>query len=353
MAIKFVLKQNLPKPQSADKQAFGEYIFDENMFTVGSDAANNLVLAESAPEQAVIVRDEEHLTLINSAKGTRLNGENLRPESISPLRHGDEIRIGNYIISVVDDETDLPPREKTEQAITGFNGSSNLNGRAKNIAAENEISPLPEDAKQTENSLEEMSPTRNFAEILDTLRTEEDSFYFIVKAENRETARVMLEHAETPIGANDKGKINFAVGQISTLYAVARKDWSGILLESKRRNSVFVNDEKVETARRLRNDDRVSFVAPTKCSLILHEPSSLVALESILSARVASNGATRFGGLAANNAGATENALPVAIENASLLERKYFGYFSFIEIVTMFIGTLIGAVLFFLFFEFM
>lgn len=343
MATRFVLKQNLPKAQAGSNPTLGEYIFDDVMFTVGSDAANNLVLAESASEQAVVVREADHLTLINSAEGTLLNGQNLRREAINPLANGDEIRIGNYIIHVVD-EASLP-FEKARQASPAING--NTNG-----FAENEISHLqPEEAEPAVNSSAAPQPSRNFADILNTMRTEEDSFYFTVKNGVAETGRFMLEHAETPIGADGKGGVAFAVEQISTLLAVARKDWSGILLESQRRNSVFVNDEAVETARRLQNDDLVSFAAPTKCSLVLHEPSSLVALESMLSARVASGGA-RYGGLAANSAAASENALQPADEKPSLLERRYFGHFSFIEIVTMVIGTLIGAVLFFLFFEF-
>jgi hypothetical protein len=341
MAIKFVLKQIISGTSAENNPTLKEYIFDENMFTVGSDTANNLVVSEVASEQAVIVREGDFLTLINRADGTRLNEQVLLREAFHTLTDGDEISFGKYIISVFDDALNSTSETAKHQS----------RQRLK-VVKEQTILPVPHTQFQPEKIAEELPTPRSFADILDTMRTEEDSFYFTIIEKDTETERIPLEQAEIPIGASSKGKIAFSIEQISTLYAVARKDWSGILLESQRRNSVYVNDEVVETTRRLRNDDRVCFAAPTKFSLILHEPSSLVALESLLSARVAENG-TRFGGLAAANSGATENESALENQNNSLLERRFFNHFSFTEIVTMIIATLIGAVLFFLFFEFM
>lgn len=344
MAIKFVLKQNLPKNSAAKDQTVGEHIFEGNMFTVGSDAANNLVLNETAAEQIVVIRDGVSLTLINRADGTQVNGQKLNRESMFALTNGDEIGIGNYVISVIDSAKAAANRAE--------NQTIPVIAKTANGTTQNQLPTVTEVKSETEKSSKNLQPTRNFADILDTMRTEEDSFYFIFKDEKGENGRIPLEQPEMPIGANGKGKIAFSIEQISTLFAVARKDWSGILLESQKRNSVYVNDEAIETTRRLRNDDRISFAAPVNCTLILHEPSSLVALESMLSPTTNSNGA-RFGSLAANNAETAENAIAAKNQNVSPLERLYFGYFSFFEIVTMIIGTLIGAVLFFLLFEFM
>lgn len=343
MPTKFVLKQSLPKTPAASSPTLGEYVFDGGMFTVGSDEANSLVLSQIAPEQAVIVHEGDHLTLINSADGTRLNGQNLRREAIQPLANGDEILIGNYIVLVVDEETGTP--SKNPAPIPPPSGVS-LNG---NAAAEDFISPLQTRIVQPETAPDKPMPPRNFASVLDTLRTEEDSFYFVVRNGTQETGRIPLEQTETPIGTNDKGAIAFNIEQILTPLAVARKDWSGILIEARRRNSVFVNDEAVDTVKRLRNDDRVSFSAPVQFSLVLHEPSLLVALEPFLSARSSANG-SRAGDAAT---GKQTTALTAATKNVPLLERRFFGYFSFVEVLTMVIGTLIGAILFFLFFEFM
>jgi predicted component of type VI protein secretion system len=108
MAVRFVIKQNGSKQTAGENPAIAEYVFDENLFTIGSDAANHLVLAETAAEQAVVVREEEFLTLINRAEGTNLNGKPLRREAFLPLGDGDRIEIGTYTIFVFDSGTEKP-----------------------------------------------------------------------------------------------------------------------------------------------------------------------------------------------------------------------------------------------------
>lgn len=330
MGIKFVLKK-LPS-----ETLLGEYVFNDAMFTVGSDDANNLVLDEIAPEQAVIVNEGDHLKLINSNEGTHLNGQKLRREAIEVLSHADEIRIGNYVIFVVDDESDVPLRQKIEKP------KSLPDKTAKEFK---EFLPAAESVKQNRYQESEVKSMRNFAAVLDNLRTEEDSFYFSVQSDGDEIDRIPLENAEIPIGKTDKGKIAYKAEQISVLYGIARKDWSGILLESQRRNSIFINDQPLATTQRLRNDDRIRFSsAPKGFELVLHEPSLLVALEPLLNAKNSNNG------LRNGNVELNKSALETD-KSISLFERRYFGYFSFLEVLTMIIGTLIGAVMFFLFFE--
>lgn len=350
MAIKFVLKQNPAQTSATGNSLTTEFPFNGSLFTVGSDAANDLIAPGSAAEQFVIVPEEEHLMLINNAEGTTINNQTLRREALHPLATGDEIRFAGYILTVVDDEPNVPaaiPSEDFEQL-----PNPNIYATVRDVS---EV--LGDEKSKFEELLAKPSAPpapRNFADVLDALRTEEDSFYFVVKNGADEVGRIMLSEAETPIGINAKSELVFTNEQIATLYGLARKDWSGILIESQKRNAIFVNDETIETTRRLRNDDRLSFTLPSKISLALHEPSSLVALESLLSARGAENG-SRFGGLAANREGAMETVQPAAVTEpkVSLFERRFFGFFSLLEIVTMIIGTLIGAVLFFLFFEFM
>lgn len=348
---KFILRQNLPNTHTTENPVIGEYSFSGDIFTIGSDAANNLVLSGALPEQLVVMRDDdERLTLMNSADGTSLNGSKLRREAIEPLTGGDRIEIGDFVVSLVFDEGDSIVEDFKENAPLDSQSIRHTNER---LFAPETISLVIEPAAEA------TAAPRNFAEILDTLRTEEDSFYFIRQGSaGAATANVPLENIATPIGETAGGDIAFTIEEISTVFAIARKDWSGILLESQRHGAVFVNDEPVEATRRLRNDDRVRFAGRAKTVLVLHEPSSLVALESLLSARVDSNTA-RFGGLAANHAGslpASSQAAEIAAAAAagrktSPLEKKYFNHFSFVEIVSMIIGTLIGAVLFFLAFE--
>jgi hypothetical protein len=349
MAIKFVIKQNGSNKTAKDNPAVTEYFFDEDLFTIGSDAANHLVLAEGAAEQAVVVREEQFLTLINRAEGTALNGKELRREAFLPLGHGDRIEIGAYEIFVFDSEFETPE---------DFPSENNLPEAAEIPKPIEPLAPVEETVKsEYDTAPEKISPkpeaSRNFAAILDTLRTEEDSFYFIVKNKaQKEVRRITLEQAEMPLGVNQRGEIAANVDEISTFFALVRKDWSGILLEANKANAIFVNGEAVETTRRLRNDDLVSFSAPVKETLVLHEPSSLVALESLLTVRDKSD--ARFGIHKTSGAEDAGNALVTTTEKdkISLSKRVFFGYFSFFEVVMMILATLIGAVAVFLFLEF-
>lgn len=377
MSIKFVLKRNSQLSPTTNNQIIAEYAFDGNLFTIGSDPANNLVLEGSAFEQAVVVREHEQLMLINSAEGTTLNGELLRREAIQPLSLNDAIGIGNYLVSIAD--ADQPNDEKANifttifttnedeiidvyattqdisldiYATTQFNIDDITETKPDPVLASLPQSKIPEQPPSNEvQAPQESAPPRNFADILDTLRTEDDSFYLTVKnAALEEVKRIALDQAETPLGVAPNGEIVSAAENISTLCAVARKDWSGILIEAQKSNAVSVNGERITDPQRLRHDDEIVFTASPKLSLVLHEPSSLVALESLLSTRNNSN--SRFG-LGANNQNpVSADEIPEKVKKESFLERRYFKHFSFVEFVSMIIGTLIGAVLIFLLLEF-
>lgn len=352
MLSKFILKK-ASSGSATDDYIIAEHIFDGSLFTIGSDAASTIMLPEAAAEQAVVIQEKDHLTLFNRSDGTALNGRKLRRESMEPLAHGDEIKIGSYVIKLF----------AAGYAIENGNSRAAVaNAAPKDIFTTSEdiaVAHLPEIQRENKNKpeLPAKKNARNFADILNTLRTEEDSFYFIVENGKQEEKRIPLEHAEMPLGLDAKGEISGRVEKISSLYAILRKDWSGIIIETQRGGSVFVNDEAVITTRRLRNGDRVSFNTlrqndKTLPFLRLHEPSSLVALESLLETRSRDEGAN----VGTNGAGSfypTEIETSVAPDlNESFLERRFLGYFNFFEIASMIIGTLIGAVLIFLLLEF-
>ena len=342
MTIKFILRQIYSS--AADDAVIGEYVFDGSLFSIGSDPGGTIVVPESASEQAVVVEDIDHLTLINGEEGTYLNGRKLQRDAIEPLAVGDEIRIGKYVISVAS------AAAAAEKNLNGANPQTiSPPAPIETLAAEKNPPAAPNGKLEASAKI----PARNFADILNTLRTEEDSFYFIVENGTREETRIPLEQSEMPLGFDARGEIAWAIGQIAALYAVVRKDWSGIVVESQRGGAVLVNDETIQTTRRLRNGDRVSFNAKRKdvkksFSLKLHEPSSLVALESILGNHRAGGENINFGGASGNAAMSDTLAAPPA---ASVLERNFFGYFSFFEVAAMAIGTLIAAVLIFLLLE--
>jgi hypothetical protein len=383
MPIKFVLKRNSQSSPTTNNPVLAEFPFEANLFTIGSDPANNLVLEESAFEQAVIVHEGDQLMLINSAEGTKLNGEILRREAIQPLNLGDEISIGSYSIFIADSEQSFDSTEQASvfttnedeiidvyatthdvpvdvYATTKFNvneiDAEIVEAKPKpfpEIQSQSQIQPqqiempLPTDEIQPQPP-QETAPQRNFADILDTLRTEDDSFYFTVRTADQEVKRITLDQAETALGVIPGGEI--AAGEVATVCAVARKDWSGILIESQKSGAVSVNGARISEPQRLRHDDEVVFTVSPKYSLVLHEPSSLVALESLLSTRNDPN--SRFGLGGNNQVLATNEAVSEEIKKESFLERRYFKHFSFVELVSMIIGTLIGAVLIFLLLEF-
>ncbi len=353
MSIKFVLKQIDASSPAAEDAVIGEYFFNDHLMTVGSDSASTIVVPGGAPEQAVLIREGELVTLINSSDGTSLNDRYLRREAIEPLAVGDEIKIGNFIIFVASGADAALEKTPTVAPLTPAPID------APDLAADEGEKLLPAEPDNGAESAES-KPARSFAEILNTLRTEEDSFYFTVKnGSDEEAARIHIEQAETPLGADARGKICGAAEQITTLLAIVRKDWSGIIIEKQRGGAVLVNDEAIQTSRRLRNGDRINFQTARKLgkkmpALELHEPSSLVALESILEDRSKNGGKIQSGSIKPphkDNASVKDNA-PVK-ETLPLIERRYFGYFSFFEVAAMTIGTLIAAVLIFLLLEFL
>lgn len=360
MLNKFVLKK-ISAQTATNNGVVGEYVFDGSLFTIGSDADSTVVLPGTAAEQAVVIQEREHLTLICRAAGIVLNEKPLRSESMEPLASGDIIKIGDYAIkyffleSASENGINLPNATIVNHAPKDiFSTSEDLavaHLAPPEIKHENKIA----ENRLVKNDLPAKKNTKNFAEVLNTLRTEEDSFYFNVENGTQETRRIPIEQSEMPLGLNAKGEIITAVQEIAALYAILRKDWSGIIIEAHRNGAVFVNDEAITAARRLRNGDTVSFntLRPndkTLPFLKLHEPSSLVALESLLENR------ERGAGIQKNLNGAihlseTENTVPEA-PKVPFLERRFFGYFNFFEVVSMIIGTLIGAVLIFLLLEF-
>lgn len=340
MRFKFVVKQT-PSPTSpnANILTVAEYSFDGGMFTIGSDPGNTIVLPGGAAEQAVVIREGESLTLINSAEGTSLNGRSLRREAIEPLAPDDEIRIGDHAISVVPLDGKAASPNGSERQVQPETPASNREHAGGKIS---------EDA--AEAGPREQKPSRNFADILNTLRTEEDSFYFIVESGERQTSRIPIEQSEMPLGFDAAGSLCSGPDNINVLLATVRKDWSGIVIEPQRRGAIVVNGEKLSAARRLRNDDRVNLhfqrmSGKYSSTIVLHEPNSLVALESLLETHPGNRVLKGVGGQAGSASGAVDTSV------APILERRFFGHFSFFEVVTMIVTTLIGAILVFVLLE--
>ncbi|HEV7904863.1 MAG TPA: FHA domain-containing protein [Pyrinomonadaceae bacterium] len=340
------------------------------LISIGSDAAATLSLrgAGIAPEQAVIINEDGVLLLINRADGTTLNDQPMPREARRPLTHGDRLGVGDYVIILV--TSDAPAASQTGARPGELSESLNLDTDAP-PQAETNAAP-PQNAPLQNASLKNASPSangnerppRNFAAILDTLRTEEDSFYLLVEGGPDDGRRVRLESLEMPLGWEETGqRIAFEAGKVLAARAVLRKDWTGVVVQSAGVGLVAVNGEPVEAARQLRNGDRLTLVptvntsAQNQAILIFHEPASLIALDSLLPQKlpppVALQPVAPDVSMVAQASGEAATLEPSSVRpQGQSATRRYFGYFTLGEILLMIAGTLVTAAIIFLVLEF-
>lgn len=365
MTPKLLIKRQGDAPSAAP---LSELPLDGVLISVGSDPAATLSLrgAEIAPEQAVIINEDGQLLLINRADGTTLNDESLPREARRPLTHGDRLGVGNYVIILVTDEAPAASGTGTRQGNLSESLTLNTDAPAQSAQAETNLAPANLAATQSVQpppNGNERAP-RNFAAILDTLRTEEDSFYLLIEGGPDDGQRVRLESLEMPLGWEETGqRIAFDAEKVLAARAVLRKDWTGVVVQASGVGLVAVNGEPVEAPRQLRNGDRLTLVptvntpAQNQAILIFHEPASLIALDSLLPQKlpppVALQPAAPEASLSAQTDDATA-ALEVSRERAArhAEARKYFGYFTRGELLLMLAGTLITAAIIFLVLEF-
>ena len=340
MVIKVIIRR-----QGAAEAAppLAERILDGPIITIGRDPASTLQLDDPsmAPEQAVIINEDGHLLFINRAEGTELNGEVLVREGRRPLADGDRLRLGSYLISFV---------------LSGDAGSA----LATAAAAPTHSAPQPGGPGQPSAAPADTISTagegpatpgvghpssNSFAAILDSLRTEEDRFYFQIENAGGGRTRVAVESAEMLVGWDETGQnITCEAARVATTRAIVRKDWSGVVVQSQSAGAVWVNGEAVESARRLRNGDRLSLLpaaatttSPETHYLIFHEPASLVVLDSLLPQQLPPPVALRPQA-ADNGRGGDLNQALAPVSNPATAgaaprrgglfspDRKYFGY---------------------------
>ncbi|HEY0097484.1 MAG TPA: FHA domain-containing protein [Pyrinomonadaceae bacterium] len=356
MTPKLLIKRRGDAPSAAPQS---ELALDGALISVGTDPAATLSLrgANIAPEQAVIINEDGQLLLINRADGTTLNDEPLPREARRPLTHGDRLGVGNYVIILVTDEAHTASEKVARQG--NFSESLTLSTDA---TAQVETTLAPTQPVEPPPNGAERAP-RNFAAILDTLRTEEDSFYLLIEGGADDGQRVRLESLEMPLGWEETGqRIAFEAEKVLAQRAVLRKDWTGVFVQASGVGLVAVNGEPVEAPRQLRNGDRLTLVptvntaAQNQAILIFHEPASLIALDSLLSQKlpppVALQPAAPDTSLIAQ--ADADAALEVSRERTArpVATRKYFGYFTRGELLLMLVGTLITAAIIFLVLEF-
>jgi len=337
--------------------------FDGPIVTIGSDAGATLHLDDAAvaAEQAIIFGgDDEQPLFINRAEGTLLNGEPLAREARRPLSDGDTIFIGPYVIGFESGNGFRPGA-----GVTGLAPGPGAAADAGSPAPVTRETPAPPAADEAAPAPTQLT---SFAAILDSLRTEEDTFYFQVETATNGRRRVPVEGARLLLGWDATGQ-NVACGgegAVAVLRAVVHKDWSGVMLQPEAAGAALVNGEPIETARRLRNGDRVTLRPahgpgapdPARNFFIFYEPASLVVLDSLLPAQqlpppVAPPPSVPEG--AAANALVPAPASPPAVRTpprAPLMSRPFLRYYTVGEALLMACATLLGAFVIFLILEY-
>jgi hypothetical protein len=350
MAIKLIIsRRGVP---------VGERTFAQEIVTLGSDASATLCLADAgvAPEQAIILDEGGQLLLINRADGTLLGGETLAREARRPLAPGDTLTSGpdDIALAAPDDAREqraadtAPPRPEPPRESAGPQQPS--------ADAPLRVAEEPRPAAD--------SP-RSFASILDSLRTEEDSFYFQIESEGGARTRVPVGDAEMMIGWDETGRrISCEAAHVVAPRAVARKDWSGVVVLPLSPGTVSVNGEAVEAPRRLRNGDRLTLL-PTPAAgtpdtvrthIVFHEPTSLVVLDTLLPQQlpppVSPAQSDDSPAVTAPVLAAVATAEAARGRAGAAASRRYFGYFTLTEVLIMIAGTLVTAVIIFLILEY-
>ena len=312
------------------------------IITVGNDTSATVELKDDsiAPEQFVIVCEDDSMTLLCRVDGTAVNGEILPQGALHNLQFGDEITVNAYTLTADSGETN--GHSKTEKA------------EAAPVLTENQepVTSAPAPPEKFERSL---------SDVLENLRSEE-KFYFLIKEPSSENRRVYVENEEMWLGWSALGEcvISAEPSEIDIPRAQIRKDWSGVVLYPQKNGNVWVNEETLSEPHRLKNDDKIFVLSKEGGKLNLetvikfHEPTALLILDSILPKELPP---PILLDETANDIGAKEIDESDLIHSSRIppiqprRKRNIFGYFTITEIIIMAIGTLITAAVIFLILE--
>lgn len=348
MTIKLVVKNG----KRTSSVASETLTLEDLLITLGNSQGATVRLndAKIAPEQAVIVNEKGSPLFINQAEGTVLNGKELGQGVRHELESGDELQIGVYNLTVhLDDEISFDTVLIEPDELKNSENTANTNEE-----------PAMETTKLD---------VRSFADILTSLRKEEDQFYFQINGEQN-NRRLPIEGDETSIGWNlqTKSFTSNTSAAIDKLQAIIRKDWSGITVYPQGDEAILLNDALLEAGERLKNGDKLVFVWRVSnnetllATLTFCEPAALVELNSILPQKLLSDA------LETNQSG--EITIPPEAEQSQRVEadavpksvqtvqpkikkpaRRNLLYFSIIEIFIMIVATILTAGLTFLLLE--
>jgi hypothetical protein len=340
---------------AGDAPQVREYIIEEPLVTIGSapSCAIQLEAEAVAAEHCIIINEGGESLLVNQSEGTLLNGEELPLAARWPLAEGDQIQVGEFSVTF-----------------------SYAAGAREAFAAEpaiNEIGEaIPEPEAEDEAVSDEggvggqaLAKTSNnsFAAILDSLRTDEDRYYFLLESGTQSGARLLVEDQELIVGWDQTGgNITADPWAVALPRLRVTKNWSGVFVAAPHPDEVEVNGEMLGEPRRLRHGDRVVIapaLSPSEDGVVLvfHEPTSLVVLDNLLPEYMPAPGPVGADNEAvAEQSKIAEAPAELAGEKQKHSRKKkkppralYFGAFTATDLLLMATGTLLGAVVVFLF----
>ncbi|MCU0238792.1 MAG: hypothetical protein MUC29_05065, partial [Pyrinomonadaceae bacterium] len=174
-----------------------------------------------------------------------------------------------------------------------------------------------------------------------------------------------IEKEEIEVGWDLTGRILSGDPNIVVMpRANITKDWGGVMVTPLNKESVWVNNESVDSPKRLKNGDKLTFLSafssgPQKnVFLEFCEPAALVEINSILPQDLPSVAPDRTDleeSIAENNL-VQETVTPKQVagkaKTKKSVKKKYFGYFTFGEVFIMFLGTILTAALVFIILEY-
>ena len=332
------------KKQGEDEVLFKKNILNESIITVGNNPNATLELESPtvAPEQFIIIAENEQLILMNRADGTFVNGKILDLGGKVELINGDRIDLGVFQVFLTN---------KDESQNDEPNSKENLQSRTNRKTVEL-------------NS----SGSKDFSEVLNSVK-EEDSFYFhIVDSENI-VERILFDSDEIWLGTSfAENSIKKNVDELDEVFARVQKDWSGAVIYPEADEEVHLNGELLEEPHRLKNEDELILTdefagrADNQTKITFHEPVVLLALNSILPEDLPEPVSLKpiekekFGITLGRNKEEKKSVKNKIVKKEKKVvpkkkKQRRLGYFSILEIFIMAIGTLVTAALIFLVLE--
>jgi len=244
--------------------------------------------------------------------------------------------------------------------------------KAQTVPVEMPDEEKPEEMKPEEMKPEEMknasltavegngAPQRSFGEILEMLRSKEDSFYFVQDNGTSTGNCIMIDRGEMLLGWDESRQdLAFDPAAILIPLIVVKKDWTGVAVEPQDGRSVKLNGQPVNSSARLRQGDRLELDSVgldpdgkdnpgrqerTSTNLTFHEPASLVVLDALLPQKLPPPVLRTDPAVGETSELQTSGARNLPARTPATL----FSVFTIYDLLLMAVGTLLLAVIIFL-----